>query len=434
MFRHLARPRLEGLKQRVPAAPGSRRSVFFNRVGLVATGVGALIGIISGNPALTWIGALVLVTAAVGAVWNRYALARVEWTMTLAADRAFPGDRVELALTVFNNKLLPVPSIAIETEMSAALEPVDRPVTTSISNRRSITQQTRLGPYERVTWRIAIRCRARGIHTIGPAVLRASDPLGLFASKQEIDRITTAIVYPRVHVASAFRLPARFVSGETRVSRQLVSDPLRVVGIREYGPEDPMKSIHWKATARQGQLQVRVTEPTTSLQFAIFANIDTFNHYWEGLDIETAEAVIEIAASLAVAALDRRWSVGLASNGIVANYDQPLRIGIARGPDQRLRILDGLARLSPYSSIGFTRLLAGSAGRLPPGSTVCLITSLLPDGLLAQMRALLSAGHNLILVPVGDCPIPVLRGMAVRSVESLFADSLEQPAGVRHHG
>ena len=45
-----------------------------------------------------------------------------------------------------------------------------------------------------------------------------------------------------------------------------LADPLRTVGVRDYHPEDSFRHLHWKATARAQQLQVRVFEPTTVTQ------------------------------------------------------------------------------------------------------------------------------------------------------------------------
>jgi uncharacterized protein (DUF58 family) len=253
-------------------------------------------------------------------------------------------------------------------------------------------------------------------------VIRTGDPLGFFSNRLDIGNEVSLLVYPKLSILPPLQLPPRHAVGDVRVPRQLLEDPLRIVGIRDYRPEDPFKAIHWKASARQGQLQVRVLEPTTTLQLAIFANIDTFEHYWEGLDIATAEHVIELTASLAIWAIENRYVVSVASNGIVAGTDQTLRTPSGRGPDQRLRVLEGLARLSPFSSTPFLRTLQIGSSRLQPGSTVVVITSLLPDGLTGQLRALIAAGQRVVLIPVGSCPIPALQRLIVRRVDPFDND------------
>jgi uncharacterized protein (DUF58 family) len=271
-------------------------------------------------------------------------------------------------------------------------------------------------------------CQSRGLQTIGPATIRAGDPLGFFSNRIDLPEEASIIVYPRIVPLPPFQLPPRHAVGDVRVPRQLLVDPLRVVGIRDYRPEDPFKAIHWKASARQGRLQVRVLEPTTSLQLAIIANIDTFEHYWEGLDVGASEQVIELAASLAVWALDNRYAVSVASNGIVAGTDQAMRVPSGRGVDQRRHILEGLAKLSPYSSTPFVPVLHAGSGRLAPGTTVVVITSLLPEGLTERMRALIATGRRVVLVPVADCPQPALQGLIVRRVAQAVDPPPSEPS------
>jgi uncharacterized protein (DUF58 family) len=49
-----------------------------------------------------------------------------------------------------------------------------------------------------------------------------------------------------------------------------LEDPLRTIDIRDYQPEDDLRHIHWKATARRAQLQVRAFEPAETLTLVFF--------------------------------------------------------------------------------------------------------------------------------------------------------------------
>ena len=286
---------------------GSARSLFFNRLWVFGALAVSILGIAIDDRGITLLGMLVALAEGVTWGWNRVTLARLRYTRTVNVDRLFPGDRAEIRIEIVNDKPFPIPWISIDEEISDALRLLDRPSTpTGMTGKRNFQLRTRLGPYERVIWRIPIECPERGLHTVGPAVLRTGDPLGFFSNRLEVSDEVSLLVYPKLSVLPPLQLPPRHAVGDVRVPRQLLEDPLRIVGIRDYRPEDPFKSIHWKASARQGQLQVRVLEPTTTLQLAIFANIDTFEHYWEGLDIATAERVIELTASLAIWAIDHR--------------------------------------------------------------------------------------------------------------------------------
>lgn len=415
-------PRRRGLG----GEPGATRSLFFNRAWIGGAGIVLLIGVATGMTALSLLALLVLVTAGLGAAWNRWSLVGVEYQRVLSIDRAFPGDVVTLTITVVNRKPLPLTWLAIEDELAEALQPVDRETTMSgTTGRRVLRIVSNVRPYERVSWRVPVRCPARGLHTLGPVTLRAADPFGFFSSRLTLDVADTVLVYPRLVPMPELGFPPRLALGETRVARHLLSDPSRVVGVRDYRPDDPFRSVHWKATARQGALQVRIAEPTTTLQLAIFVNLDTFEHYWEGLDVATAERVIEVAASLASWATGQRYAVGVYANGVVAGSDQALRIPPGRGPAQLPRLLEGLAKISPYSTVAFGRTLRAGTARLPWGSTIVVVTSLLPEGVLAQLAGLMASGHRVVLVVVGEVDVPMVRGLVVRRVEGVRAAAVE---------
>jgi uncharacterized protein (DUF58 family) len=231
------------------------------------------------------------------------------------------------------------------------------------------------------------------------------------------------IVYPRIHKIEDLHLPALLPFGERRVPRHLLSDPARVVGIRDYRPEDPFRRIHWKATARLMQLQVRVEEPVTAPQLGIFVNLDTFEHYWEGLDVEVSERAIEIAASIAVWADRQRFATGVYANGIIAGSDQSLRVAPGRGPAQVPTMLEGLAKLTPYSTVNFARLLGLETHRFPWGSTLVIVSHMMPDALQARIGALIAAGKKVVLIPIDECPRPHIRGLIVHEIKTVAAST-----------
>jgi uncharacterized protein (DUF58 family) len=411
------------MRGRSRGAAGTARSLFFNRLWIAGATLAAVVGAAIEDRAIALVGILTLAAAAVTWGWNRLAVVGLDFACALGASRVYPGDEVELRIELANNKPVPVPWLVVDLELSDALHLLDRELTPSgLTGRRTLQLKTRLRPYERITWRFRLVSPVRGLHWVGPGVIRGGDALGFFTNRLEAAQTHALIVYPNVRAIGQLHLPPHQDLGDVRVSRRLLVDPLRVIGIRDYRPEDPFNAIHWKATARQGKLQVRVAEPTATLQLALFANIDTFEHYWEGLDITASEAVIELTASLAVWALDHRYAVGVSSNGIVGGSDQPLRVPIGRGLDQRLHILEGLAKLSPYSSSPFLKSLQSALPGLSPGCTVAIVTSLLPEGLDAQLRAMIATGRRVVLVPVGDCVVPAVRGLIVRRLNQEAAE------------
>ncbi len=400
--------------------PGAgTRSVFFSRFWVGAAVATLIIGMASGLAALSLAALFVLCTAGLTWAWNRYCFEGLTFERKLSAQLAVPGDLVDLTITIVNRKPLPVVGLTVEDELAEALSPQDWETTIGVApGRRLIHFATSVRPFERVTWHVRLSCDRRGYHVFGPAMLRAGDPFGFFTTRRTTEKSDAIVVYPKIHHIDELFVPPRQPFGETRIARNLLTDPARIVGIRDYRPEDPFRGMHWKATARLMRLQVKVEEPVTAPQLGIFVNLDTFDHYWEGLDVEVAEYAIEIAASIAVWADRQRFATGIYANGIVAGSDQTLRVAPGRGQGQVPRILDGLAKLTPYSTVNFANILKTETTQFPWGSTLVVVTRMMPEPLKAQLISLIEAGKSVVLVPIEECPIPELRGLIVRKVKT----------------
>ncbi|WP_083523021.1 DUF58 domain-containing protein [Pseudoclavibacter albus] len=99
----------------------------------------------------------------------------------------------------------------------------------------------------------------RGVHDVGPLYLDNVDALGLTRRVIEIGEPVTVQVWPRLHPLDELELPAIRSGGEVETGIALAGDSDDVL-TREYRHGDPMRRIHWRATARSGELRVRQEE------------------------------------------------------------------------------------------------------------------------------------------------------------------------------
>lgn len=100
----------------------------------------------------------------------------------------------------------------------------------------------------------------RGRHQIGPLTVRFADPLGMAEYERDLAGRTALIVLPRV---TALRgLPQGLGRGEGDAgSTGLRRGPGALDAmVREYQPGDPLRTVHWRSTARRDELMVRLEE------------------------------------------------------------------------------------------------------------------------------------------------------------------------------
>ena len=393
------------------------RSYFFNSVWFYSSGALLLLGMALRQPALSILAFMTLLTAGSSKLWSRHALKHVVYRRHLSNTRIFRGESIQMTAEIVNHKWLPLPWLEVEDQVSDRIRlrdqdtlPSSRPGTTILRLTTSVRW------FERVTWSFQLDCPHRGAFSIGPLSLRSGDLFGFFSEQQRYEQTDQILVYPRIIPLEDLGLPPRHPLGDSRALRQLIADPTRTIGVREYRPEDSFRFINWKATAKLQKTQVKVFEPTVSLQLGIFLNLDTFERPWEGIDYTRAESAITAAASLASHSITERYLVGMYANGVLSGSDQSLRIRPGLGPDQLTSILEGLAKLTPLAATNFQRLLQDEARRFPWGSTIVIVTALMTEPLAQMIEELLNGQNHIILLCIGAIEIPSLPGLIVHTL------------------
>lgn len=378
---------------------------------VILTGV----GLIAQNAFLLAGAGALLVAPALAAIWNALALFGVEYTRKLSETRAFLGETVELTLEVRNRKFLPVTWLHVVDGFPANLPVEGHEVTlNAATNQGEFLSFWNPGAFGRLTRRFNVVCSKRGYYTYGPATLTTGDGFGMFTRKGTLPFQQRLIVYPRLYPAEELRLPAKNPFGERTADARLVEDPLRTAGIRAWQPEDGLKRVHWKATARHQALLSRQYEPTQEPQVLIFLNVATLERHWLGHIPDLMELAVSVAGSLAQVCSDARLPVGLIANGVLPGSDQPLRLLPGRSPGQLVRILELLAAVTPFASTPIEDLLLREAPRLPWGATLLVVTAIAHDGLLAALMDLRRAGRKVLLFTLAEePPARLLPGIAV---------------------
>lgn len=358
-----------------------------------------VLGVISGQGALLSLGVVLLTILPISWLWDRLALRAVSYERRLTENRAFVGETIQLTVEVTNRKPLPLAWLRAEDDFPTALPLVERSLTpTSTPTRGVLYNMFSLRWYERVSLQYQVQCVKRGFHFFGPVVLRSGDIFGIFERSGKLAEMDRLIVYPRILPLPELGFTGKEPFGNTTSRQPLFPDPIRTMGVRDYLPEDSLKNVHWKVSARQQKLQVKVYEPTIQQQLVVFLNIATYPEIWMGIEPERQEYAITVAASIAYHAIGHRYAVGLVANGSVPKGDQSIRVLPSRDPNQLMHILEALAAVTSFVTVPIEQLLLAQSPRLPYAATLVVVTTVVSDNLLAAMIQLRNAGRKLALV------------------------------------
>ncbi|RKQ34152.1 DUF58 domain-containing protein [Kocuria tytonis] len=125
-----------------------------------------------------------------------------------------------------------------------------------------------------------VRPRRRGIHELGPATVRVSDPFGVVTELLDVAERTS------LHVAPD---PEELTEHGAATARETGRDPSRRaqpqpgpdnVTTREYRHGDPMRRVHWAASAKHDRLMVRQEDPRSTRRAVVV--LDTVEQHWPG--------------------------------------------------------------------------------------------------------------------------------------------------------
>lgn len=244
----------------------------------------------------------------------------VRWRMLLTPHLRV-GEVAAIRVELWNtNTLLPIYSLCFHV------------TATQSGLTRTLYQQERLDPGDRTHLSWLLEPPARGVDTIAITHLESLFPFG-FLRKHIWGGIRhDVVIWPR-RVDYAFTPPA----GHHRHQQgNMVLKPgsgTELINLRDYRHGDPMRLVHWKASARMQQLMVRDMSEENQEAYLIF--LETPASVWS--DAEQFETLCSVAASLAEDLYRRDQLWGTAIN------DQPVLL-IKRLSDLH-RFLEQIARL-----------------------------------------------------------------------------------------
>jgi uncharacterized protein (DUF58 family) len=272
---------------------------------------------------------------ALGLLLTRFGLKGLQCTRSFSRLTFFEGEEGELVEVVRNDRPMLIPWLRLESNISPHLR-LGRQENLSAGDARHYASLFTLMPYQQVRRRHRVRFLHRGTYDLGNATLTAGDVLGLFQRSREQSMHVPVLVFPRLLEDDRLPQPLSLLLGQANTRRPLLTDPFLVRGIRAYHIGDPVRDIHWPATARMGEAQVRLFDPATQTKLMVILNGQLRPDQWgELMDYEQdlIEHGISMAATLMLEVLKNGAAAGFATN--MPFHDQ-----------------EGCAFLPPYGGTG----------------------------------------------------------------------------------
>lgn len=386
------------------------------------------------------------------------------WTKCSIATRAGGdrelkiGDVLEVEITVTNTSRVPVFWLLVE-DLIPRWATIHSPPTLDIEGDSVRVLLLWAGQTEKISY--TITCNRRGYFQIGPTVLETGDLMGLYRRFRVGANPQYLTVLPKTIELSDYEIGSRRPMGEIRMRDNVMEDPTRLRGIRRWQPGDPMRRVHWAATARTGVLHSKVYEPTSiaGATLAIDLHFETNPKAQEPI---RSDLSITAAASIANSLHEASQPFGLVTNGRDASdriryegwtgdhrvRDSAQNSASMMTSNDRMRpvIMEAnrdtvhlqemrrtLARLERSDSMSFARLLVETESSISNDTTLIAILQMASSETISSLIGLARRGkavavivntHNIpdysnIAGPLVDANIPTFHLADIDSVRDI---------------
>lgn len=362
------------------------------------------------------------------------------WVHNLQATRecdASPrevGETTEVKVTLTNTGILPIAWVLVEDLVpDQALKARTPRLTVKGKRVHAVTWLRRQS--KTIRYKVTFHCR--GYFPVGPTLLDTGDVFGLHRRTRVVGKPAYVMVYPRVVPLPEYNFASERPIGEIRLQDRLDEDPTRTAGVRQYVRGDPLQRVHWKVTARTGQLHCRIYEPTTLAGATLLLDFHHSGYPARG-EPHRSELAITTAASIAYVVASLHQQIGLASNGRDAadrirdealqhhppdaethgyatreeaqvRYElhksndrlRPVVVPTRRGLHQFQQIREALARLELTDGLTFPQLCLEMAPRLPRDATIIAILPQVSVESAVALGALRRQGFAVTAILIG---------------------------------
>ena len=360
------------------------------------------------------------------------------WTEKIGVRRRCSGEVFEIgescdvAVEIKNQSSLSVPWLLIEDSLSRDALAGTTPRIKVEGGRLNII---RLAPGETTDLEYQVTFRTRGYFQLGPMLFETGDVFGLHRRFRVAGEPHFALVLPKVLPLQGYNLASRRPLGEIRVTHRLFEDPTRLAGVRQYQHGDPLNRIHWRATARTGELHSRTYE-TSRVAGATFLLDFHADSLAGGTGMISAELAIVAVASLANAVYLMGQQTGFISNGRDAadrireegwraeyltraaaqrasepsanDRLRPVRVENGKGLEKLNEIFKTLARLELTDGLNFSEMIAASVSQIPRDATIVAVLHLVTPETAVALGDLARRGFlvTAVVVAFASQPIP----------------------------
>lgn len=195
------------------------------------------------------------------------------------------GDSAQFNMMVQNKSLLPASIVVVKNIAYSDFNPN--------YNGHAVS----LGIFKMKHLELNLKFIRRGVYNFGDTSLDIKDFFSIFEAYKNISDNRTVKVYPRIHTIKSI-VTAGNKSVETLSNKKgNVEDMSTIDDIRKYRIGDSLKRIHWKVSAKHGELYTKNFETFSGEECNLFLDMNGSGYFIDNAE-EVEEKLVELLCSV----------------------------------------------------------------------------------------------------------------------------------------
>jgi uncharacterized protein (DUF58 family) len=235
---------------------------------------------------------------------------RIGLTRTVTPSRVSAGSPLRVRLELQNLARLTTRALLAEDRVPYALG----------APPRFVLDRMPGGQQAAVTY--SLRAEVRGRYPIGPLRLRVADPFGMCELTRSFTGNDHVMVVPQLWPLAPMTGGGTWGGAGDSLARAAAVSGEDDIATREYREGDDLRRVHWRSTAKRGELMVRREEQPRQMRATVLLDTRARGHRGDG-PASSFEWAVSAAASVAVHFTDVKHGVRLILDGRPSTWSNP---------------------------------------------------------------------------------------------------------------
>ncbi|WP_027623745.1 DUF58 domain-containing protein [Clostridium lundense] len=234
-----------------------------------------------------------------------------------------------------------------------------------------------------------VRFFTRGIYNFGESKLYFKDFFSLFNFEKVIKKRNIIKVYPKIYHLDKFNFSGEDLFNTTIKEKGNIREDYSISDIRKYRTGDNLRNIHWKISAKYGELYTKNLEMVNGEKTNIILNMNKEDYFNEKSE-EKEEELIDLTSSLINMMIVR----GIKSNLHICNNEMK-SFSVSKRNDFQ-EIMEYFLMHKSEGEEDFFKFIIDNLNRIDKNSFVILITPKINEQIKDNLIYLRRLGYKIL--------------------------------------